>query len=498
MASLDGLLKAPEIRPLLRAITGPTDDADVRRLALIEDIGTLGDLGDNALAVLTHTASLDASGYRLDIALRMAGSRHAPAIVFTDGRDSIPPTAATISERVGVAVLRAEGDCDLAELMLTLQRELAGGPESALVRVRLAHAALEQCIETEASLDELLAAASDALGAPLELREAGPDDIAVPILVEDDVEGAVCTERRGGHDETAAEIVAQLTATAVARRRAAARRAEDAPIRSRGELLTEFLLAPPDRGDRLLERMRAADLAVDGWHTAIRIEIDNLDALAAEDELVSLHIVDRVARAGLEAAMAAGGVWHRAQIGSALLLVRMARQDLATDSGRHLTHTSEQIVRRICSRAPEIQLLCGVGSTHVGPAGLRTTVAEARAALAAGRANGHLNVPITFDEVGLQRTLIEWFASDTAREAVDSLLRPIDALGPAKSRTLLQTLQAYLDCQGSSTQAAEQLHMHRNAVSYRVNRIFELLEVDPKHPETRLMLQLACRARTLG
>jgi DNA-binding PucR family transcriptional regulator len=40
--------------------------------------------------------------------------------------------------------------------------------------------------------------------------------------------------------------------------------------------------------------------------------------------------------------------------------------------------------------------------------------------------------------------------------------------------------------------------MHRNAVSYRINQIFELLDVDPQNPDDLLLLQLACRARELG
>jgi DNA-binding PucR family transcriptional regulator len=43
-----------------------------------------------------------------------------------------------------------------------------------------------------------------------------------------------------------------------------------------------------------------------------------------------------------------------------------------------------------------------------------------------------------------------------------------------------------------------ELHLHRNAIAYRVRRIFDLLGVDPEDPDTVLMLQLACRARSLG
>ncbi|WP_214369861.1 PucR family transcriptional regulator [Pseudonocardia sp. H11422] len=497
MGSLRSLLDAPDLHPLLQWIAGPDSDAAVRGIALVEDLGRLGDLDDATLAILTHAASQDATSYRLDVALRTAGSRHVSAVVLTDGREDIAPTAAALARRVSVAVLRAHADCDLASLLLALHRELAGGPGVALARIRAALRALEGG-SAGATPQDLLRAATRALGAPVQLREPGPDDVAAPVVVAEEIEAMVSAPRGDGDTEAAADVVVHLAAAAVSRARAAARQAEDAPIRSRGELISEFLLARPDHGDRLLERMRGAGMAIDGWHTAILVDIENLPALASDDELVSLRITDRVATLGLEAARAGGGVWHRARIGSALLLIRMERHELGSRGGRPLAHAAAQILRRIVSRIPAIALVCGVGSTHVGATGLRATLAEARAALAAGYTGHRVNVPTSFDEVGLQRTLIEWFASDTAREAVDSLLRPLDELGPQKSRTALQTLRVYLDNQGSTTRTAAELHLHRNAIAYRVRRIFDLLDVDPEDPDTVLMLQLACRARSLG
>ncbi|MEA2221917.1 MAG: hypothetical protein QOH83_293 [Solirubrobacteraceae bacterium] len=48
------------------------------------------------------------------------------------------------------------------------------------------------------------------------------------------------------------------------------------------------------------------------------------------------------------------------------------------------------------------------------------------------------------------------------------------------------------------SKAAERMNMHRNAVSYRIHQIFELLDVDPENPDDLLLLQLACRARELA
>jgi DNA-binding PucR family transcriptional regulator len=67
-----------------------------------------------------------------------------------------------------------------------------------------------------------------------------------------------------------------------------------------------------------------------------------------------------------------------------------------------------------------------------------------------------------------------------------------------RAERLIQTLHVYLDERGSLTRTAQRMNLHRNAVAYRVNRAFELLEVDRESADDLLLLQLACRARDLS
>jgi DNA-binding PucR family transcriptional regulator len=98
---------------------------------------------------------------------------------------------------------------------------------------------------------------------------------------------------------------------------------------------------------------------------------------------------------------------------------------------------------------------------------------------------------------GVQRMLMEWYASDTARASVRAQLEPLERLGQARGETAIRTLATYLDCQGSVAATARALHLH-NAVSYRLRRITALLGVDLDDPDERLALHLACRARLLA
>ncbi|MEW6472801.1 MAG: helix-turn-helix domain-containing protein [Actinomycetota bacterium] len=491
----EDLMASPALAGLVSCIAGPVGRR-VTTVKLVDVIDRLDSVDEGALVVLTEATSRELLNYRLDMALRLAGSSGAAGLVLTDGREEIPATAATIAERSGIAVLRAGSGTNPADIILRANREIAGGAEAALARAAESLAALLDAEARQADPAGLLEAVSQAVGLPFELRAPRPGERCAPVMVDEDVDEHVCGPAVVGELGTAVDLVVQLAAAAVARARASARQAEQMPELSRAELLTEFLLAGPDASDRLMDRLRSAGVAVDWWHAVIRIEPER-DPTAAKDELASYQLRQRIARVGSDAARAVGGVWQSALVGPGLLLVRMERRDPGPSSGKDLAALAAEIVRTIRARVDDVALVCGIGTSHQGAAGLRASAAEAHAAVAAARTARRLNTPVSFDGVGMQRTVIEWYASDTAREMVDHLLEPIDRLGGRRAEEAIRTLQLYLDNQGSTARTAELMHLHRNAVAYRIKRIFDILDVDSSDPDIRLMLQLACRARSL-
>jgi DNA-binding PucR family transcriptional regulator len=95
--------------------------------------------------------------------------------------------------------------------------------------------------------------------------------------------------------------------------------------------------------------------------------------------------------------------------------------------------------------------------------------------------------------------LIDWLGSPAAQHSTQRLLAPFDELDPERALAAVRTLSAYLDERGSLSRSAERLHLHRNAVAYRMRQIRERLAgIDLDDPDRRLELQLACRAWLLG
>ena len=77
---------------------------------------------------------------------------------------------------------------------------------------------------------------------------------------------------------------------------------------------------------------------------------------------------------------------------------------------------------------------------------------------------------------------------------VDEQLGPLLSDGSARSRTLLETLEAYLAAGASKAVAARALHLERQSLYLRLRRIEELLGVSLDDEDAVLGLHLAVRA----
>jgi sugar diacid utilization regulator len=498
MASLAQLVESPALRTTLGYVVRPRKQAPVSLVALVEDLDDIERVDEQAIVLLTRSASAYASTYRFDVALRIARARKVAAIVLAGAEvASITPTAAAIADRSGMAILATGSKADLAQVAVGIAREIAGDAEVALVRAHTAVRAIE-AHPADGAAQQLLEHAGAALSVPLSMTDAEPPaGPKTPIRIDDRVAGWLGAPATQGHLGMALDIVLRSAAWRIGDTLASTDRAEELPIQSREEVLTELLSAPPEVRPELVLRARQLGVAIDGWHVATRLELEELvdapdDALAAYEERV------HVARSALQAAREGGGSWDSARTGMAILLLRTYRQDPGVAAGGDVAKAMGVVLDALRPQLPATLMRCGVGGAHVGPDGILASAAEARAALTTARASGRANQAVPFDSVGLRRTLVEWYASDTAQEAMTTVLSPLVDLGGARAERLIQTLHVYLDHRGSLTKTAETLNMHRNAVAYRINQVFSLLDVDQENADDLLLLQLACRARELA
>lgn len=100
-----------------------------------------------------------------------------------------------------------------------------------------------------------------------------------------------------------------------------------------------------------------------------------------------------------------------------------------------------------------------------------------------------------FDQLGVYRLI---FAAEHLPELqgfLDETLGSLIAYDSDHGAELVRTLEAFFEANCSPKETAQLLHVHRNTVLYRLDRIAAIMGVDLNDPDTRLRLHLALHVR---
>lgn len=504
MAELPELLSSPGLDVVV-LVTGQETTRPVSCVAVVDDARRLPVAPRDSLVVLTPALAKDAYGYQLDIWCRTAAERGAAALLFSGLEpEDIPRSSIRVARRSRMALGCFSADVCLGNLVLDLGRAIDAGAAEALSRaVRTADAladAVEQAPSGGITTAQLCELASSTSGCRLAARRPEPEELSAPVVVDGiEVDHVTAAQPLPMADQLA-RLAVRLTAETASRAVSHSRRAAELPIRSQTQLLGEILMAGPQYLAELLPRARSLGLAIDAWHAAVLVEVDtaDLDAVTGSAFLETLGaiVMQSVGRAGRGPGLGEGAGWHLAYADNAPVLIRTWSRKPAERESTMLREAAEAVHAELRRRWPGRAARCGVGGAHEAVEGLRSSWAEARAALLTGNepASDGAAPVVLFDELGLHRTLVEWYTTQTARAAVRDLLAPLEQDGPDKAGMMVHTLRVYLDHQGAVAPTAAALNLHRNAVSYRLKRILSLLDVDLSDPDQRLAVHLACRA----
>jgi PucR C-terminal helix-turn-helix domain/GGDEF-like domain/Purine catabolism regulatory protein-like family len=195
-----------------------------------------------------------------------------------------------------------------------------------------------------------------------------------------------------------------------------------------------------------------------------------------------------------ESLSATFGAWVRVR-GSALMalvplpLTERGSNDLAT-------RLSAQLAQQLGSSGTREEPLwsAGLGEPSLSPSEVRRSAAEAHDTARLGlMVLGPGRVARAAD-LGVYRLLLTLRDHGELRPFVERVLAPLDE-DHRTGTALIETLEAFFASNGNLSEAARQLHLHRNSLIYRLNRARELLGHDLDDPELRLSLQLAIKGR---
>ncbi|KPC82926.1 MULTISPECIES: PucR family transcriptional regulator [Streptomyces] len=143
--------------------------------------------------------------------------------------------------------------------------------------------------------------------------------------------------------------------------------------------------------------------------------------------------------------------------------------------------------------ADDGRLTLGVSAAVHSAEGLRGALEEARHARRVAAARPGPVCAAGHHELASHVLLLPFVPDDVRRAFTARLLDPLRDYDRRHRADLIETLVAFLDCDGSWTRCAARLHLHVNTLRYRVGRIEQLTGRDLSRLEDKLDFFLALR-----
>jgi sugar diacid utilization regulator len=259
----------------------------------------------------------------------------------------------------------------------------------------------------------------------------------------------------------------------------------------RGEALAALLTGTYT--SEALMRARASQLGFDLTqpHVILWLELSAADGGRSQADGSSPPVVgaDGNARAVADALEVALGAWVRALEAEVVALLPVA-------GDRGLAELGDR-VRELVGRAlggGEWGWSAGLGEPATAPADVRRSAEEAHAAARLGGEVLGLGHIARQSDLGVYRLLLSLRRSGELAPFVERALAPLRA-DRRTGDALVETLEVFFASNGNLSEAARQLHLHRNSLLYRLHRARELLGHDLDDPELRLTLQLAIKGQ---
>lgn len=463
---------------------GVAPEVEIAQLILVEGLDQVGDNPKDSLVVVTPAGIAGRPSYEFDVAVRRAATHHVAALLFVDC-EAVPVTAARLAERSHIALLRCRAQTPLAVIVTALDHALRADATTSVQRALNAiHSVAD--LGPAATVQTIL----DGVSCVLERTvTVGHDPSGQAVYVDGHVRSWIVADRK----DDATQLALPAVAAALGRWQERQDALREAPQQARGEALADLVARETtSTPSGLADRLRMTGLNVDATHVAACFTTATGLAPNATELARVRSQRDRL-RALVAANLPPAAHWSVLVVEDDVVVVRSATA--GDPSASRTICTLLDLARR---EHESISVFAGMGSPLPGLGGLRQSATEARIAAAGAAAQHTPWVLSVFDATGVGRVLSEVASSWVGRRVVAELLAPLDALGPTKAATMVETLSAYLDTQGSLQESARRLHLHPNAVAYRVRRIREVTGYDLTDADIRFGLHLACRSRLLA
>ena len=163
-------------------------------------------------------------------------------------------------------------------------------------------------------------------------------------------------------------------------------------------------------------------------------------------------------------------------------------------SARELKSVAGDFVDRVMAANSKARVIIGIGRPAVGPAQWMISQQQARESWRMGKEWKAAQLTY-FGDLGLYQLLTALGNNPEARRFFRKTLGRLIAHDEEHNSELVETLEGFFTCHGNLSQTATRLHIHRNTLTYRLERIANITQLDLNDADARFSLQLALKLR---
>jgi len=277
----------------------------------------------------------------------------------------------------------------------------------------------------------------------------------------------------------------------------------EAERRNELDFFNELLLGNIKNRENIISQARRFGLNATGSYFVVLVELNKESiyygkAVQSGPDLSKEELEKKLYRLlhyALEKENAEGMVVEA--LGSLVILVRVPdklENERIPDYSKALLLKIKDIVQ---ARMDGIPVYMAIGDSCDNIERINVAYLEAWETIDIGKKLYNNDFALTYSDMAPYHLVKNFLTSTGNTKLYARIYEPLMKYDREKGGELIQTLETYLECNFSRTKTAEKLHLHRNSLNYRLQKIEELLEQDIDRLDTFSLL-LASISRRLS
>lgn len=160
---------------------------------------------------------------------------------------------------------------------------------------------------------------------------------------------------------------------------------------------------------------------------------------------------------------------------------------------KNLKENLNKVFKRIQARIKEFPftITLGAGTYYENISNIHKSYKEARATINLGYTLDWYDRLMFYEEMDIYRVLTPVLEDSEAFACCQKYLQPLKDYDLENGKSLMQTLKNISYCDWNYKLAAERMFLHPNSVKYRFNQICNILDLDLKEHNNRLIIEIA-------